>query len=285
MPTPPRQRPQHTVRLIVNADDLGAGDARDRGIFAAYASGSVTSVSLLANGPTTAAAATAVLRLRIPCGIHLNLAEGQALCGPIAGLTTADGHFPGKEESRRIFAAATFDHAAAQNELAAQFTRLRSLGVVPDHFDTHQHTLLFPALTPLVVAAAVAAGVTRARLPLPAEARAADPDGALGDELSLYRRLAPAAKQVLHDAGIVTPEGLFGMPLLNRLDATALRRLLAAIPDGTWELMVHPGEVGDHDPFGGTARRKELHALHTPAVRRALGQFKLMTFAELPCAC
>lgn len=287
MPTPPRQRPQHTVRLIVNADDLGAGTARDRGIFAAVAAGSVTSLSLLPNAPTTAAAAAQVVMQGIPCGLHLNLSEGQALTGPIDGLTAADGTFLGKAESRRIFAAATFDRAAVRAELAAQFDRIRSLGVAIDHFDTHQHALLFPALTPLIVAAARVAGVRRARLPAPAEAPAADPDGPLGAELALYRRLAPATRHALHAAGIVTPDGLYGMPLLDRLEAATLQQLLAALQDGCWELMVHPGEADADagDPFGGAARHAELRALRDPAVRRLLDNLQLISFADLPCVC
>ncbi len=36
--------------LIINADDLGADEARNRGIFEAIEAGRVTSVSILVNG-------------------------------------------------------------------------------------------------------------------------------------------------------------------------------------------------------------------------------------------
>ena len=38
-------------RLIINADDLGADEARNEGIFEAIEAGVVTSASLLPNGP------------------------------------------------------------------------------------------------------------------------------------------------------------------------------------------------------------------------------------------
>ena len=40
------------AELIVNADDLGNGSCRDRGIFEAFQNGIVTSASILANGET-----------------------------------------------------------------------------------------------------------------------------------------------------------------------------------------------------------------------------------------
>jgi predicted glycoside hydrolase/deacetylase ChbG (UPF0249 family) len=64
------------IRLIVNADDLGCGPARDRGIFRAFQQGIVTSASLLANGRTFAEAAREARTLGLPVGVHLNLAEG-----------------------------------------------------------------------------------------------------------------------------------------------------------------------------------------------------------------
>ena len=50
-------------RLIVNADDLGADEARNRGIFEAIDAGVVTSVSLLANGPSFEDAARRIRNL------------------------------------------------------------------------------------------------------------------------------------------------------------------------------------------------------------------------------
>lgn len=275
------------IRLIVNADDLGSGALRDRGIFAAFTRGIVSSASLLANGPTFATATAKAIACGLPVGVHLNLSEGRPLSGPIPGLTGADGSFPGKRALREILPSATFDGDAVHRELLAQIGRLRDAGLEPDHLDTHQHCLLFPALTAILADVAAVTGIRALRLPCPAEAAADDPESDLGGELSLYRRLAPAARETLQRAGLWTPDGLWGMPLLNRLDEGRLATTLAALPPGDWELMTHPGYRDPADPFGGTERETELAALSAPVIRRLVDErsIVLTSFGACACAC
>jgi predicted glycoside hydrolase/deacetylase ChbG (UPF0249 family) len=322
------------IRLIVNADDLGSSPPRDRGIFHAFAHGIVTSASLLATGASFRMAAHEVKALALPVGIHLNLSEGYALAGAIAGLTDAAGNFPGKTALRKILLAGAFDAAGVRRELLAQVACVRDAGITPDHLDTHQHCLLFPALTGIIAEVAATTGIRALRLPLPAESgggnscagdsavcpvgsatsagsSAADgsqtevlPEGVrcsvagtpppdrdglqtLSAELILYRQLAPAARQLLHDRQLWTPDGLWGMPLLNRLDEATLAETLARIQPGTWELMTHPGRVNPAEPFGGPEREVELHALTAPAVRRLVADrgIELTTFGTCACGC
>jgi predicted glycoside hydrolase/deacetylase ChbG (UPF0249 family) len=77
------------------------------------------------------------------------------------------------------------------------------------------------------------------------------------------------------------------MPLLDRLDETALMQTIAAMPTGTWELMTHPGNADPADPFGGPQRETELHALTAPAVRQLLVDrgIELTTFGSCACGC
>ena len=275
------------IRLIVNADDLGCGPQRDRGIFAAFTGGIVSSASLLAKGPSFATAAAEARRCALPVGVHLNLADGTAVAGPIAGLTDGRGCFPGKIALRVILGRDSFDRTGVRRELLAQVERVRAAGLAPDHLDTHQHCLLFPSLIDLVVETAKISGIHALRLPAPSEPAGGDPPGLLGDELMLYRRLAPAARRVLRQAGLWTPDGLYGMNLLNGLDQGSLAAQLAAIPPGTWELMTHPGYPDPHDPFGGPERETELAALTAPAIRQlvAVRRIHLTSFGECACAC
>ncbi len=272
------------VHLIVNADDLAAGTRRDRGIFEAFRQGIVTSASILANGASFAGAAREALDCGLPLGVHLNLAEGRALAGPIRGLTDAGGHFPGKLPLRR-YLLGPVDAEGILCELRAQVERVLDAGLTPDHLDTHQHFFLFPAATPLVVETARNFGIKALRRPIPAEAATEDPGRGLGDEMALYRHLAPEAAQTLAKAGLRAPEGLWGMPLLNRIDAANLLTLLSRIPPGVWELMVHPGYPDRPLPFSGTQRKKELSALCAPALRQSIRDrdIRLIHFGELPC--
>jgi len=275
------------IQLIVNADDLGSGTARDQGIFAAYRRGIVTSASLMANGPSFATAAREALACGLPVGVHLNLAEGRALTSAITGLTDAQGNFPGKAALRRVLRSDAGDRHGMRRELLAQIERVRAAGLAPDHLDTHQHCLLFPALTDLVVEVATTSGIAALRLPAPAEPADNDPTGPLGSELALYRHLATLARKTLRAAGLWTPDGLWGMPLLNRLDTATLAATLAALPDGAWELMTHPGESDAEDPFGGPQRIAEVAALTDPAISRLLAArgIELTSFGACACAC
>lgn len=272
--------------LLVTADDFGSGSGRNAGIAAAFTRGIVTGATVLANGPAVDEALRLARELDLPVGVHLNLSEGQALNGPIAGLTDAAGAFPGKAGLRAILTGSTFDTTAAARELSAQIARVRDAGLTPTHLDSHQHFALFAGATPLFIAAAHAAGIAAVRLPQPAEASQLDPCGALGTELALYRRLAPACAAALQRAGLRTPQGLYGMPLLNRLDEAALRAVISALPAGCWELLTHPGYPDPDDPFGGPERSRETAALTAPAVRTAIAnhQIRLLSFRDIACA-
>ncbi len=274
-------------RLIINADDFGSGPGRNRGIVAAFERGLVTEASLLANAPAFAEATALAKGSGLPVGVHLNLSEGQALSGPIAGLTDAAGRFRGKAATRRAFAEGLPEPKGVHRELQAQVERILAAGLHPSHLDTHQHWGLFPELTPMLLGLAAEFSIPALRLPLPMEPAAADPPGTLGRELDLYRRLAPAMAATMAAGGLHTPQGLYGMPLLNRLDLPRLLALLERLPPGTWELMVHPGYLDRNDPFGGPAREIELAALTSPEAKAAIQRrgIQLITFAALPCAC
>ncbi|TYO99009.1 putative glycoside hydrolase/deacetylase ChbG (UPF0249 family) [Geothermobacter ehrlichii] len=273
-------------RLIVNADDFGAGFGTDRGILHAFTHGIVTSASLLVNAPHAKEAVRMALDAGLPLGVHLNLADGFALSGPISGLTRANGAFPGKRDLRQILQTVP-DLRAIRRELAAQIDRALELGVRPDHLDTHQHFFLFPQMTELVLDLADTYRIPAVRLPLPVEDPAADPDGELGEEMRLYRRLGPKAARAIRAREKRSPRGLFGMPALDRLDEAVLGRIVDRIPDGDWELMVHPGYRDLDNPFGGEERQLELQALLSRRIRDRLQQrnIRLITFGDLTCTC
>lgn len=270
-------------RLIINADDFGAGRETDRGIIESFAAGGISSASLLANGSSCVSAAAAALELNLPLGVHLNLADGYPLSGPIAGLTLADGRLPGKHRLRLALQEQQVAQEDLRRELQAQIERVLALGVRPDHLDTHQHFFLFPEVRALVLELAQHYKINALRLPCPVEPAAADPEGELGAELKLYRRLSGATRAAVQRSGLRSPLGLFGMPELNRLDALELERCLAQIPAGDWELMVHPGYLDSSNPFSGQERCIERTVLSAPHIRQLFEKYRihLMTFGEL----
>ncbi len=278
-----KQGKQPNCKLIVNADDFGFAPGRDRGILRALDAGIVSSVSLLANGNTCAVAAAAVQMRRVGVGVHLNLSEGKALTGQINGLTDTQGNFYGKRRARSVFAHAAFDPGAALRELKAQVESVLGYGIVVDHVDYHQHMGLFPATMTLVLEVCRQFGIKAARLCAPAEAPEHDPGAVLGEELSLYRRLAARMRLTFQQAGILCPEGIWGMPLLNRLHEANLSALLEQLPPGHWELMVHPGDEDPGLPFCTVERRREQEALISSSVRKIIARrgIFLTTFGDL----
>jgi predicted glycoside hydrolase/deacetylase ChbG (UPF0249 family) len=269
--------------LIVNADDLGWAPGRDRGILRAIDYGIVTSVSLLANGATFAAAAAQVRKRRVGVGVHLNLSEGKALGGYINGLTDEEGNFLGKQRSREKFRHAAFDPGAALRELKLQVEALLGSGINPDHIDYHQHMGIFPSTLPLILEICLRFDIPAARLSCPAEDAAFDPGDPLGSELHLYRHFAPGMRAELRRAGVLFPAAIWGMPLLNRLNLYNVETLLKHLPAGCWELMVHPGYEDPGIPFCGVERKTELEALTAVSVREICRQrgIDLITFGDL----
>lgn len=275
------------ISLIINADDLGCNSERDRGILDAFRQGIVTSASLLANGPSFNTAITLVKSSKIPVGVHLNLADGTSLTGRIRGLTDGAGKLPGKEALRRCLAANSCDPVDVRTELSAQIQRLLDAGVQPDHLDGHQHCQLFPCLTEMMTDLAKEYAIPAMRSARPAEPEDQDPKGHLGQELTLYRQLGTKANATILAAGLQTPDGLLGMPLLNRLGTKSLCHLLENLTEGFWEVMVHPGYPYDSsNPFDGPQRQKELRALLAPEAKKIITRRKirLCHFGDLPCA-
>ncbi len=275
------------ISLIINADDLGSSKERDRGILQSFMQGIVTSASLLANGPSFLTAVAHIKEAGLPVGVHLNLADGTTLTGQIKGLTDSHGKLPGKQKLRHCLAVGACDHTAIRHELAAQIERLFQEGLHPDHLDSHQHCQLFPCITNMVAELAREYDISALRTSFPAEPAAQDPGGALGEDLTLYRQLARNAHKTTFDAGLKTPDGLLGMPLLNRLNTTSLCQLLGNIPEGCWELMVHPGYPCDQGvPFDGPQRQLELQALLSAEAKAVIArrQIRLGSFGDLLCA-
>jgi chitin disaccharide deacetylase len=135
-----------TVRAIVNADDLGLSPEVNHAIFALMAERRVTSATILANAPCTEEAARRWKDFPgCSFGVHMNATQFEPLTRSpdLAPLLDERGAFAGSIREAR------FDRrlrAAIYEELAAQITRVRALGVPVSHLDSHHHVHTIPAL-------------------------------------------------------------------------------------------------------------------------------------------
>jgi chitin disaccharide deacetylase len=136
--------------LIVNADDAGLDAAQDAAILDAFDHGIVRSASVVANGPTAEAfVREAQRRPGFSLGLHINLTDGRALAvARTFTLTGLSGAFLGdKHEVWRRAVEGQIDPREVSREVVAQWRRLVSFGVTPDHVDSREHVHILPEIS------------------------------------------------------------------------------------------------------------------------------------------
>jgi predicted glycoside hydrolase/deacetylase ChbG (UPF0249 family) len=134
--------------------------------------------------------------------------------------------------------------AEIEAEAKAQIELLQAEGLTLTHIDTHKHVHMFAAVLGPVLNAAKQRGIRAIRNPFePAWSLRATQGGpwVRRTEVTLLRRLQPAWMKRVHTAGFATTDGLLGVVATGTLDAATLSSLLRAMPEGTWELVTHPG--------------------------------------------
>lgn len=275
-------------RLIINADDLGADQGRNAGIFEAIETGVVTAASILANGP---AFQDVIQRIEasackhVSFGIHLNLTEGMPLTPGLGSITGADGCFRGKQDGHR-FLMTEGDSLLARDilrELSAQIEALRNAGIRINHLDSHQHVHIFPAVIQAAIRSGLEFGIPWIRIPEEptpvgiVERRSRD----LRDEAAMFSRLASAARLRIRQSTLITPDHFRGLYLKGRLSPEILEETLRALPHGLTELMVHPGRVsvgrkdGPFSSFSNSDREYELNTLMDEKIPAMLARYNL----------
>lgn len=239
-------------RLIINADDFGLTKGVNRGIAECFAAGGITSATLMANSAAfDDAVAIAKANPKLGVGCHVMLVDGEPLTGSSAkSLLKSDSRSFRVGIAEFAFAAlrGKLDPDEIYNEACAQFQRLKSGGIAPDHFDTHKHTHMFPAVLKPLLQAAKDFGVMAVRNPFVPLGRAALAH--LLKRPQLWTRTSEvAALRNFHDsfqsevakAGMKTTDGSFGVIATGSLDYRLTEAILGSIPDGTWEFVCHPG--------------------------------------------
>jgi len=270
-------------RLIINADDLGADEARNGGILEAIRAKIVTSVSLLVNGAAVEDSLRAIRKedfTQVSIGVHLNLSEGISVAKGLRLLTNGDGNFHGKTFTRRLLLQEGNKELEKEvsQEVDSQIALLKEAGVSVRHLDGHQHVHVFPAVRRAVISAAKKYGINWIRIPQespPISTEGEFPE-ALLSEAMFFNDLAGEARSLLFEARIHTTDYFFGLYGKGRLSLPLLERYLERLSDGLTELMVHPGRVQKHQvqspfsAFSTSDRERELTALLSPSFREAL---------------
>jgi predicted glycoside hydrolase/deacetylase ChbG (UPF0249 family) len=254
-------------QLVVNADDFGFTPDVNQGIVEAHRGGILTATTLMANG---AAFEDALRWAReaptLDLGCHLVL---------IGGDSVVTGR-PLPATVPQLLAALAKREIRPDEELRAQIRKIVDTGIRPTHLDTHKHTHLAPPVLDAVARLGEEFGIAWVRRPFdfPLNAlRGAVPlvKRWTSDALGVMRRRFHA---VLTRHGCRTTDHFAGFQITGRFRAAELVELLGAIPEGSTELMCHPGRCGPELRQARTrlkeSREEELRALVAPEVRAAV---------------
>ncbi|HEX5282597.1 MAG TPA: ChbG/HpnK family deacetylase [Bryocella sp.] len=261
------------VRLIINADDFGLTRGVNRAIAELHEARAVTSATLMANGAAfDDAVAVALDRPSLGVGCHIVLVDGTPVSDP-ASVPTLLG------PNRRTFRTSLADFALGvlrgaitqddiEREALAQIQKLQHAGLKLTHVDTHKHTHLLARVTRPVIRALEQSGIRCIRNPF--EPRWAATLGGSTRRSLFVRAFQPGhrrfeASPPIAAHRILTTRGTIGISATGHLNSSTLSGLLQNIPDGTWELVCHPG-YNDSDLDAITTRLRthretELQAL------------------------
>jgi hypothetical protein len=262
--------------LVIHADDVGMAHSVNRASFEALEGRTVTSASILVPCPWfPEVAAWARNRPEADLGIHLALnSEWTTLrWGPVLGraavpsLLDEAGYLPLVQQP--VAERAKLDEV--ERELRAQVEAAKAAGIRISHLDTHMGTLFFtPGLLQLYLK--------------------------LGRELGLpvlHERQALRERSVAISEGEVLIDRVLGLQTTVAKEAwpDAYRKLLAPLPAGVYELIVHlahddeemrAATVG-HVDFGSEWRQNDFDLVRSPDFRRFLEEqgFVLVSFKDL----
>jgi hopanoid biosynthesis associated protein HpnK len=280
-------------RLIINADDFGLTSGVNRAIVELHQQGVLTSSTLMARAGATAEA----IRLAretpsLGVGCHVVLVDGRPVLPPeeVRSLVdTETGCFPPSLTTflRRLFTG-RIRAAEIEAEAAAQIALLQDAGVRLTHIDTHKHTHMFPPVLEPLLRAATRAGIRAIRNPFEPEwAVKATPRASWvrAAEVIALRRLGPFFRRIIRRAGVATTDGTIAVAGTGTFDTGTVRALLGELPEGTWELVTHPGyNDADLDRVRTRLRESRDKERLALAAVREFPSIDLISFADLGAA-
>jgi chitin disaccharide deacetylase len=283
-------------RLIINADDFGLTSGVNRAIVEGNRSGILTSATLMANAKASVAATElAKAQPSLKTGCHVVLIDGAPLTTDLPTLANGSSRF--RSSLKQFALDAVRKQIAAeeiQRETEAQIRRIQARGVTLTHVDSHKHTHMFPQILRPVLRAARACGVRAVRNPF--EPLQSWPKSMVISNPGLWSRSAAVMafqmfasefRRVLKEEGMLSTDGTVGIAATGMLDQQILLKILKALPEGTWELVCHPGYSDADLQAAGTrltqSREVELTALISEETREAIARQKieLISYADL----
>jgi predicted glycoside hydrolase/deacetylase ChbG (UPF0249 family) len=252
------------LRLIINVDDLGLHPAVRRAIEECATLGTVTSASVLANGPDIDAVKPIA---GVSFGAHLNILRGKPLSPvhEVRSLVGDDGLFVG---SAAKLAARVMRRAVKRDEVGIEWSRqvaaLRDRGLALSHVDGEKHTHCLPGLFAVACEVAAEHGIRWVR-------RSDERFGNLRVGSPAMRRAVLRALCVSAHTNPSTEstDAVWGIAEQGAaLTAEACERALKGIGPRTVEVVCHPGNRVEGDPaLPASFGKMRVHELWAPEFR------------------
>ena len=283
--------------MIINADDFGLTQGVNRAIVEAHCDGIVTSATLMANGLAFEDAnrrASSTPRLSVGC--HVVLVDGLPVLREqtrtLSNRKFDDGRLYQSLSGFALRAiSGKIDADEIEAEATAQIRKLQAAGIVVSHLDTHKHTHIFPSVLRPLLRAARSCGVPAMRNPFgPVHVSIVAKRPSLWKQFSKVRllsRLGRTFRSSVQDAGMLTPDGTVGIVATGAMDASLFESIVNSLPEGTWELVCHPGyndaDLGSIRTRLRESRAQELEILTSPEARKILAHsgVRLISYREL----
>lgn len=292
---------ERVKNLIVNADDLGWTPGVNRGIAEAHRRGLVTSTSLLANGAAFASGVDVAGKApSLGVGVHLNLSDGHPVLerSKVSSLVNDEGIFAGGPESLLLrLASRSISLEEVEREWNAQIAKVREAGIQPTHLDGHKHVHMLPGLFEIALRLAKRHKIGAIRVSHEASslrtALSAGEDQKTsvvlkqGVQARGLKLLARDARKMADRAGIATADYFCGIAQTGELTQEGVAKLLSSLPEGTTELMCHPGYSDEELRRSATrlqaSRNTELQILTDTGLRNLVASqgIRLINYASL----
>jgi hopanoid biosynthesis associated protein HpnK len=286
--------------LIVNADDLGWTVGVNRGIAEAHRSGIVTSASLLANGLAFEDGVKTARELpELGVGVHLNLSDGTptAPADQVESLLNVKGEFAGGPENLLLrLSTGSLNSKEVEREWDAQIAKVRAAGIRPTHLDGHKHVQMLPGLFNIAVRLAKHHHIEAVRVAHEASPlRTALTDGSRdagvifkqGVQARGLKLLARDARALAERSGIATTDYFCGIAQTGVMTKAGILKLLENLPEGTTELMCHPGYTDQDLEKSPTrllkSRQTEMEILTDREVRKTVAELgiRLISYDQI----
>jgi hopanoid biosynthesis associated protein HpnK len=276
-------------RLVVNADDFGLTSGVNHAIAEGHRNGIVTSTTLMANSQAFHEAVELAGQCPgLSVGCHVVLVDDIPVRNDVPTLTNGTSRF--RTSLKDFIQAALRKRILAdeiQRETEAQIRKIQAAGIAVTHVDTHKHTHLFPQVVRPMVKAAKACGVHAIRNPFEPWHSGPRTQWFRSAAVTAFSVFAGRFDQVMRDEQMATTDGTIGIVATGKLDQRMLTRMLQNLPDGTWELVCHPGHCDGDLRSAGTrlleSREIELQALTSVETRQTLAdrEIELISYASL----